>query len=340
MSERVKRPVVVIGSGARALPEYLSEALKVCLKFNVIPVLMERPPDGQPAALETALGLLDKADAYVSILGDGPVSEIDELERDLARKHGIPRLMFDLSSSPSGVRLRLGAAGGFRRIHSPGEFQDIFENNLSAFFKRRVQPEEEEEDEPRKKGGGDGSAKSATGEGGKSKQTFRVFVASPSDVKEERALMPKVVESLNRTLGKLLGVRVDLWRWEADTPPAAGPPQPPIDLELDEADVVLVIFWNRFGTPAPDGTTGTEGEVLRALELWRRTRRPQVMVYFCQRPSLLGREALEQRLRLLEFRERIAPLALAVDYEEVREFEWRVRDDLFLTVAGLCVKAA
>ena len=149
--------------------------------------------------------------------------------------------------------------------------------------------------------------------------------------------MPKVVESLNRTLGKLLGVAVELWRWEAEAPAAAGEPQPLIDVELGEADVVLAIFWNRFGTPTSAGPTGTESEVLRSLARWREARRPQVMIYFCQRPALLDREGLEQRLRLLEFRERIAPLALAVDYTEAEEFAWRARDDLFVTIGRLCV---
>jgi hypothetical protein len=150
--------------------------------------------------------------------------------------------------------------------------------------------------------------------------------------------MPKVVESLNRTLGKLLEVSVELWRWEVDAPPAAGEPQALIDPELDQADIVLIIFWNRFGTPTAAGTTGTESEVLRSLDRWSKAGRPQVMIYFCQRPARLERTELEQRLRLLDFKERIAPLTLAVEYEKAEEFEWRVRDDLFLNIAGMCVK--
>src|SRR5205085_12688396 len=173
-----------------------------------------------------------------------------------------------------------------------------------------------------KKGGGDGNAKSArpktspgTGSmprtrrtlterladkpealgGGKSKQTFRVFVASPGDVQEERSRLPKVIDSLNKTLGTLLGVVVELWRWEADAQPAVGEPQALINPELDAADVVLVILWNRFGTPTAAGTTGTESEVLRSLQRWGRARHPQVMVYFCQRPALLNRDGLAQR---------------------------------------------
>jgi hypothetical protein len=87
--------------------------------------------------------------------------------------------------------------------------------------------------------------------------------------------------------------------------------------------------------PTQAGTTGTEGEVLRSLERWNRIGRPQVMMYFCQRPSRLGRDELEQSAKVLEFRERVSSLALTVDYEEVSDFEWRVRDDLFTTITRL-----
>jgi hypothetical protein len=280
------------------------------------------------------------------------------MEYERARKLGIPRLMFttgpngraepganDSVAAPEGSAQRAGGRQVVRRANSPRELGSLLLDAFSSLGMRgrtrAVLKTSTTGGTPnREKGGGDGSAKDAQNDGGwpgKPKRAFRVFVASPRDVREERSLMPKVVESLNRTLGKLLGVAVELWRWEAEAPAAAGEPQPLIDVELGEADVVLAIFWNRFGTPTSAGPTGTESEVLRSLARWREARRPQVMIYFCQRPALLDREGLEQRLRLLEFRERIAPLALAVDYTEAEEFAWRARDDLFVTIGRLCV---
>ena len=84
------------------------------------------------------------------------------------------------------------------------------------------------------------------------------------------------------------------------------------------------------------GTTGTESEVLRSLERWNKSGRPQVMMYFCQRPASLNRDELAQRAKVLEFRERIFSLALTGAYGDVSEFEWRVRDALFFTLASLC----
>jgi hypothetical protein len=56
-------------------------------------------------------------------------------------------------------------------------------------------------------------------------------------------------------------------------------------------------------------------------------------MYFCQRPARLDKEQLLQSFKVLEFRDRVSSLALTIDYEDTSEFEWRVRDDLFLTLA-------
>ena len=151
--------------------------------------------------------------------------------------------------------------------------------------------------------------------------------------------MPRVVESLNRTLGRLAGVLIELWRWEADAPPSAGEPQALLNPELDVADAVVVVLWNRLGMATKSGATGTETEVVRAMERWNRVRRPQVMIYFCQRAATLGREEVMQRLQVLEFREKISSLALTVDYQDVSDFEWRVRDDLFTVLNRLRAEA-
>ena len=302
MSVRKVHPVAVIGRAMRHWPAHLSEALDICLQLGIIPVMLEQTSTDAPNAVEAALGLIDEADVYIGVTGDEHVGSrsVTEAECEHASERGIPQLIVSPAASLKEFRAHLseGLAGlGLRGRTREGS-----------------KPRGPEDASPRKKGGGDGNAKSAkpkTSPVGKSKQTFRVFVASPGDVRDERSRMPKVIESLNKTLGSLLNVVIELWRWEVDARPAAGEPQALINPELDAADVVLVIFWNRFGTPTSAGTTGTESEALRSLKRWSRVSRPQVMVYFCQRPATLDRPALEHRLKLLDFRERISPLVLA-----------------------------
>lgn len=92
---------------------------------------------------------------------------------------------------------------------------------------------------------------------GQLRQHYRVFVASPGDVREERELVPAVIEQVNRTIGKQLGIHLESWMWDMDAAPNAGAPQEVVNPELDQANIVIVIFWNRLGTPTSKGDSGT-----------------------------------------------------------------------------------
>lgn len=117
---------------------------------------------------------------------------------------------------------------------------------------------------------------------------IRVVVVSPGDVRAERDVLGRVVEELNRRVAPSRGRRLSLWRWEADARSGlhVDGPQGLIDemMEISSADLVMGIFWKRFGTPTHDAQSGTEHELRRAWAAWMEVGRPDVMVYFCTRP--------------------------------------------------------
>jgi hypothetical protein len=79
------------------------------------------------------------------------------------------------------------------------------------------------------------------------------FVASPGDVSEERAVLQEVVNELNLTWSKTLGIRLDFLGWETHTFPAVGKyPQEVINRQIgDDYDIFIGIMWKRFGTATP-----------------------------------------------------------------------------------------
>lgn len=124
---------------------------------------------------------------------------------------------------------------------------------------------------------------------------LRVFLASPADVEDERAVAVRVLTDLPYDPFLRAQVTIEVVAWDLPrpgvpmlatmTPQAAvaqGVPKP------SQCDVVVVIFWSRMGTPLPsdylkaDGTpylSGTEWEYLDALEATRRTGQPEIIVY-------------------------------------------------------------
>jgi WD40 repeat protein len=107
-------------------------------------------------------------------------------------------------------------------------------------------------------------------------QSIRIFVSSPSDVKEERQICGKVIE---RIQGKYWSfVRLDDVFWEEKAIRATAHYQDEL-INPGECDIVLGILWSRLGSPLParfqqdrDGpTTGTEWELEEAIEAHARS---------------------------------------------------------------------
>lgn len=114
---------------------------------------------------------------------------------------------------------------------------------------------------------------------------LRVFISSPGDVAQERAVARRV---LGRVQGAYAGrLRLEPVLWEQQPLLASETFQSQID-RPSSTDIVLAILWQRFGTPLPpglrrpDGTTyqsGTEFEIEDALAAARVSGQPRVLIY-------------------------------------------------------------
>lgn len=124
---------------------------------------------------------------------------------------------------------------------------------------------------------------------------LKIFLSSPNDVAEERALALQTIERL--WYSPALRGRATLEAVAWDKPGASAPmlatltPQEAVNQGLakpSECDIVVVILWGRMGTPLPahytkpDGgryRSGTEWEYLDALVAAQTTGRPDLLVY-------------------------------------------------------------
>ncbi|MGH9839067.1 MAG: NACHT domain-containing protein [Blastocatellia bacterium] len=165
------------------------------------------------------------------------------------------------------------------------------------------------------------------------KQILRIVVASPSDVKAERDLLPNVMEELNRGVAADRGLRLELSRWETDTHPGFHPegPQGLIDpfLQITDCDLLIGVFWKRFGTPTADGQTGTEHEINLAINAWKEKCSPQIFVYFNQKSYTPKSKAeIDQWGAVLEFQRNFPKEGLWWPYKGKAQFERFIRNHL------------
>ncbi|MFL5626421.1 MAG: site-specific integrase [Ktedonobacteraceae bacterium] len=162
---------------------------------------------------------------------------------------------------------------------------------------------------------------------------LRVVVASPGDVKPERDVVKVVATELNQDIAAEYGLYIRISRWETDAFPGfhAEGPQGLIDLvlQIEDCDLLIGIFWKRFGTPTADAKSGTEHEFRKAYEAWKRNKRPQIMIYFNQKPyTPTSRAEIDQWGQVLDFKSDFPQEGLWCTYNSKIEFEKLLRQHL------------
>jgi tetratricopeptide (TPR) repeat protein len=163
-------------------------------------------------------------------------------------------------------------------------------------------------------------------------------VGSPGDVTDERDRLGRVVEGLNRTLGKTEDLVLDLVRHATHAWPGFGDDaQDVINQQIDPYDVFVGVMWKRLGTPTHRADSGTVEEFERAYSLWQEHRRPALMFYFSRAPfAPTDLEELAQVERVLRFKQMLeAKGGLYWEYDRADEFETLVREHLYHEVQRL-----
>jgi hypothetical protein len=87
-----------------------------------------------------------------------------------------------------------------------------------------------------------------------------IFLASPSDVRQERALVREVIDEINRTVAKDKGVFLELISSERAIPGYGKDGQAIINEQIGDMqrhDLFVGIMWNHIGTPTPRDISGT-----------------------------------------------------------------------------------
>lgn len=120
-----------------------------------------------------------------------------------------------------------------------------------------------------------------------------------------------------------------LVRWEKDVRPGAGEdPQAVVNRQVGDADITVVLFWKRLGTPTERAASGTVEEFDRAVERWRQDPRQEIFTYFKTAPIDIHKDDLGQAQGVKDFRRRIARTTLDCEFRTGVDFEQKVRSHL------------
>lgn len=149
-------------------------------------------------------------------------------------------------------------------------------------------------------------------------QVLRVLIASPGDTPNERAIVRDVLIEWNGVNGGE-GVMLLPRMWETDAVPAMGDePQAIINRQLvDNADMLIGIFWTRLGTPTSEAASGTVEEIERCIAADK-----PVLLYFSRKPVVIDSVDRDEYERLVAARDDFKQRGFVNTFESEHDL-WR-----------------
>lgn len=169
-----------------------------------------------------------------------------------------------------------------------------------------------------------------------SAQVFRILIASPSDVTEEREIAVKTIQEWNDLNSAERQLVLLPLRWETHSAPEYGKrPQEVINRQVvDQCDLLVGAFWTRIGSPTGVSDSGTLEEIERVAKDGK-----PVMLYFSKADKNPDDIDLEQLKKLREFKKKTFPNALVENYSGPVEFRDKLARQLEIQLRALLVDA-
>ena len=163
----------------------------------------------------------------------------------------------------------------------------------------------------------------------RSTTTYDIVLSCPTDVEKEKEVIKKVIDDFNRTVGNNLSINLNLKNWSTDSfAQSREPAQNLLNKQfIDDADMIICIFWGRMGTPTERYESGTAEEMLEAIEKGK-----QVFLYFSNAPVEINAVDAEQLSSVREFKKKIQEMQIAYykTYNDLEEFKSVITTDLNL----------
>lgn len=162
-----------------------------------------------------------------------------------------------------------------------------------------------------------------------SANVYKVFIASPSDVDEEREIIREVLARWNAINSEKYKIVLLPVGWETHSSPEMGKePQKIINERLlENCDLLIGVFWTRFGTPTDDYDSGTQEEIEEHIKSKKPT-----MLYFSNKPVVMDSVDQDQYEKLQDFKESCKNRGLYEVYSTLDEFSKKLFDHLQLKV--------
>lgn len=155
--------------------------------------------------------------------------------------------------------------------------------------------------------------------------TYRVLIASPSDLPEEREAATMAINDWNALHAAAEGVVLLPVKWETHARPQSGVrAQGAINAQIVQpCDILIGMFWTKLGTSTGIAESGTVEEIDQFVE-----QQKPALLYFSDRPTAPSAINLEQLGKLKDFKDTTYSQALVGSFCSVDELRTKLLRDL------------
>lgn len=160
-------------------------------------------------------------------------------------------------------------------------------------------------------------------------EVFNVMIASPGDVKAERAQIREIIHEWNVVHSNSRRIVLLPTGWETHSAPEMGlHPQAIINKQiLEKCDLLIGVFWTKIGTATIEYASGTVEEIEKHVDSGK-----PAMLYFSRQPVVLDTVDENQYRLLKEFKVSCRQRSLYEDYEDLSEFRNKLSRQLQITI--------
>jgi hypothetical protein len=146
---------------------------------------------------------------------------------------------------------------------------------------------------------------------------YNIFIASPSDIIEEKKIVKNIIRDWN-IAHKDLNIQLDSVSWDTHARPEMGePPQTTINKQLvNDCDFLICFFGNRLGSHTETQVSGTVEEINKFLDAGK-----PVLVYFSNLAIPRNDLDVSQFQELKNYKETCRQKGLLKDYNSIEDLK-------------------
>lgn len=154
---------------------------------------------------------------------------------------------------------------------------------------------------------------------------YTVLLSSPSDTVAECRAVEEVIQEINRTHSSETGIDFYPKDWRRDSRADSGDePQKLLNRQIvEDSDIILAIFKERFGTPTSQYGSGTEEEIMIGLEMGK-----IVLVYFWEPPTSFVPKDVQQFEAIRIFKKALQSKVMYQYFSDERKLRSQITHDI------------